>query len=43
VRTRRSAAKPPDGPFGTVTAARPGQWTQIDSTPLDVRVVWTTG
>ena len=42
-RTRRSAAKPPDGPFGSVTAARPGEWTQIDSTPLDVRVVLDTG
>lgn len=42
-RTRRSAAKPPDGPFGTVTASRPGQWMQIDSTPLDVRVVLDTG
>jgi transposase InsO family protein len=42
-RTRRSAAKPPDGPSGSVTAARPGEWTQIDSTPLDVRVVLDTG
>jgi hypothetical protein len=38
-RTRRSLAKQPAGPFGTVTAARPGEWTEIDSTPLDVRVV----
>jgi len=42
-RTRRSLAKQPDGPFGTVTAARPGEWTQIDSTPLDVRVVHDDG
>jgi transposase InsO family protein len=42
-RTRRSAAKPPDGPFGSVTAARPGEWVQVDSTPLDVRVVLDTG
>jgi putative transposase len=42
-RTRRSAAKPPDGPFGTVTATRPGEWVQIDSTPIDVRVVLDTG
>ena len=42
-RTRRSLAKVPDGPFGTVTAARPGEWTQIDSTPLDVRVVLDNG
>ena len=34
-RTRRSLARQPDGPFGTVTAARPGEWTQVDSTPLD--------
>lgn len=42
-RTRRSAAKPPDGLFGSVTAARPGEWMQIDSTPIDVRVVLDTG
>jgi pentapeptide repeat protein len=42
-RTRRSLAKQPEGPFGAVTAARPGEWTQIDSTPLDVRVVLDDG
>ena len=42
-RTRRSLANQPDGPFGAVTAARPGEWTQIDSTPLDVRVVHDDG
>src|SRR5215470_13265755 len=42
-RTRRSLAKQPDGPFGAVTAARPGEWTEIDSTPLDVRVVLDDG
>jgi putative transposase len=42
-RTRRSLANQPDGPFGAVTAARPGEWTQIDSTPLDVRVVHEDG
>jgi putative transposase len=42
-RTRRSLAKQPSGPFGTVTAARPGEWVQIDSTPLDVRVVLDNG
>ena len=42
-RTRRSLAKQPDGPFGTVTAVRPGEWMQIDSTPLDVRVVLDNG
>jgi transposase InsO family protein len=42
-RTRRSLAKRPDGPFGTVAALRPGEWTQIDSTPLDVRVVLDNG
>jgi putative transposase len=42
-RTRRSLAKQPEGPFGTVTAARPGEWTEIDSTPLDVRVVHGDG
>jgi putative transposase len=42
-RTRRSLAKRPGGPFGTVTAVRPGEWTQIDSAPLDVRVVLDNG
>ncbi|WP_280255431.1 Mu transposase C-terminal domain-containing protein [Nocardia wallacei] len=42
-RTRRSLAKQPDGPFGTVTAARPGEITEIDSTPIDVRVVLDDG
>jgi putative transposase len=42
-RTRRSLAKRPDGPFGTVTSARPGEWMQIDSTPVDVRVVLDNG
>jgi putative transposase len=42
-RTRRSLAKQPAGPFGTVKAARPGEWVQIDSTPLDVRVVLDDG
>ncbi|WP_341715664.1 Mu transposase C-terminal domain-containing protein [Micromonospora sp. FIMYZ51] len=42
-RTRQSVAKRPDRPFGTVTAFRPGEWTQIDSTPLNVRVVLDTG
>jgi putative transposase len=42
-RTRRSLAGQPEGPFGTVPAARPGEWTQIDSTPLDVRVVHDDG
>jgi putative transposase len=42
-RTRRSLAKQPEGPFGSVTTARPGEWTEIDSTPLDVRVVLDDG
>jgi putative transposase len=42
-RTRRSLAKQPQGPFGMFTAARPGEWTEIDSTPLDVRVVLDDG
>lgn len=41
--TRRSLAKRPDGPFGTVTAIRPGEWMLIDSTPLDVRVMLDNG
>ena len=42
-RTRRSLDKQPDGPFGAVTAVRPGELMQIDSTPLDVRVVLDDG
>ncbi|WP_211275623.1 Mu transposase C-terminal domain-containing protein [Actinoplanes rectilineatus] len=42
-RTRQSVAKQPERPFGTVTAFRPGEWTQIDSTPLNVRVVLDNG
>jgi hypothetical protein len=42
-RTRQSVAKRPARPFGTVTALRPGEWTQIDSTPLNVRVVLDNG
>jgi transposase InsO family protein len=42
-RTRRSVAKPPNGPFGTVTAVRPGEWVHVDSTTLDVRVVLDNG
>ncbi|MGE3660042.1 MAG: Mu transposase C-terminal domain-containing protein [Pseudonocardia sp.] len=42
-RTRRSLAKQPDGPFATITAARPGELMQIDSTPLDVRVILDDG
>jgi putative transposase len=37
--TRRSLANRPDGPFSQVTAARPGELMQIDSTLLDVRVL----
>ena len=33
-RTRRSLAKQPEGPFGTVTAARPGEWMQVDRAEL---------
>nr|WP_246003128.1 Mu transposase C-terminal domain-containing protein [Nocardia tenerifensis] len=42
-RTRRSLAKQPEGPFSTLVAARPGELMQIDSTPLDVRVVLSDG
>ncbi|MGW5265119.1 hypothetical protein ACWEQG_29445 [Microbispora sp. NPDC004025] len=37
-RTRRSLAKRPDRSFGTVSAIRPGQWMQIDSSPLNIAV-----
>jgi putative transposase len=42
-RTRRSLSKQPDGPFGSITVIRPGEWVEIDSTPLDVRVVLDDG
>lgn len=42
-RTRRSLAKQPDGVFGQLTAARPGEVMEIDSTPLDVLVVHDDG
>jgi hypothetical protein len=37
-RTRQSLANRPDGPFGRVQVAAPGELMQIDSTPLDVLV-----
>ncbi|WP_232512623.1 Mu transposase C-terminal domain-containing protein [Rhodococcus pyridinivorans] len=37
-RTRRTLARQPGAPFGTVVATRPGEWMQIDSTPFDVAV-----
>lgn len=37
-RTRQSRANQPKGPFGSVIATRPGEWTQIDSTPFDVGI-----
>jgi hypothetical protein len=40
---RRSPVEQADGPFGTVTAVRPGERMQIGSTPLDVRVVLDNG
>ncbi|KAA0021375.1 Mu transposase C-terminal domain-containing protein [Antrihabitans cavernicola] len=42
-RTRRTLAKQPTGPFGSVVAVRPGELTQIDSTPLDVAIVLDDG
>lgn len=42
-RTRRSLSKQPDGPFGSITVVRPGEMVEIDSTPLDVRVVLDDG
>ncbi|WP_229841520.1 Mu transposase C-terminal domain-containing protein [Streptomyces brasiliensis] len=36
--TRRSVSARPAGPFGEVPACAPGEWMQIDSTPLDVLV-----
>ena len=42
-RTRRTLAQQPDRPFGAVHPLRPGQWVEIDSTPLDVAVVLADG
>jgi putative transposase len=41
--TRRSLANRPAGPFGQLTASRPGELMQIDSTPLDVLVMLEEG
>ena len=41
--TRRSLAARPEGPFGQVPAAAPGDVMQIDSTPLDVLVRLDSG
>jgi hypothetical protein len=41
--TRRSLANRPDGPFGSVTALRPGELVQIDTTPLDVMALLEEG
>jgi putative transposase len=42
-RTRQSLAKQPEGMFGQLTASRPGEVMEIDSTPLDVLVVHDDG
>jgi len=42
-RTRQSLGNRPAGPFGGVTALRPGELMQIDSTPLDVLVLLPGG
>jgi transposase InsO family protein len=41
--TRRSLAGRPDGMFGSLPAAAPGEVVQIDSTPLDVLVLLDDG
>ncbi|PMR62196.1 integrase [Verrucosispora sp. ts21] len=41
--TRRSTANRPGGPFTVTWAARPGQQVQIDTTVLDVMVVFDDG
>ena len=41
--TRRSLAGRPQGMFGSVPAAAPGELVQIDSTPLDVLVLLDDG
>ncbi|HEY5882300.1 MAG TPA: hypothetical protein VIU11_25545 [Nakamurella sp.] len=41
--TRRGLAGRPEGMFSTLPAAAPGDWVQIDSTPLDVLVLLDDG
>jgi len=41
--TRRQTANRPDGPFTAAVASRPGEQVQIDSTPIDVRVLAADG
>lgn len=41
--TRRSLAHRPPRPFGSLRALRPGEWVQIDTTPLDVLVLLDDG
>jgi transposase InsO family protein len=41
--TRRSLAGRPEGMFGSLSAAAPGEVVQIDSTPLDVLVLLDDG
>ena len=41
--TRRSLAGRPEGMFGSLPAAAPGEVVQIDSTPLDVLVLLDDG
>jgi hypothetical protein len=42
-RTRQSLANRPDRPFRQLTAGRPGEIMEIDSTPLDVMVMLDNG
>ncbi|MEU0490776.1 Mu transposase C-terminal domain-containing protein [Nocardiopsis sp. NPDC006139] len=41
--TRRSLAQRPEGAFTRTVASRPGELVQIDTTPLDVMVVFDDG
>ena len=41
--TRRSLAGRPEGMFGSLPAAAPGEVVQVDSTPLDVLVLLDDG
>ncbi|HEY5844622.1 MAG TPA: Mu transposase C-terminal domain-containing protein, partial [Mycobacterium sp.] len=41
--TRRGLAGRPEGMFSTLPASAPGEWVQIDSTPLDVLVLLDDG
>ncbi|SLH82327.1 integrase family protein [Mycobacteroides abscessus subsp. massiliense] len=41
--TRRTQANQPDRPWGRQTPSRPGELTEVDSTPMDLMVIYPGG